>query len=146
MDDGLPDLSDVGDKIKGIFGDKISVETGVLVYGIVSWCAALLPLIIWLVANNFPAVVPYKFIVYVHEVAWFPFACMWVLAMFMKSELFQLLYRISLYMTMAGPWFAYWVSMAHLLIYTDATSLWADAGMWVSFAIFFVYTIFSMFF
>ena len=146
MDNGLPDWSEAGEKIQGLFGDKIDVETGRLVYGIVSWCAALLPMIIWLAANKYPAVVPYKFVVYVHEVAWFPVAAMWVLSMFFKSELFNLIYRVSLYLSLAGPFFAYWISMAHLLVYTDATGLWNDAGMWISFIIFFVYTVFSMFF
>ena len=116
-------LSEAGAEIKA-FVDELSEEFPlgrfVYIYAVGSWMLAIMPLVLYLFVSLTKIGAAFSWIINIHQLCWWPVAIAHSTLSIWDSEFTRKAFEISIWLSMAGPLFLYWVGFARMWMAADA--------------------------
>jgi hypothetical protein len=145
------DVGNVGSTILS-FGDGFSDGSALFWYGVIAGIQSTAPLIIYMITQGappattgtttttqagsitYPGWLPIKTLTYVLMGVWTPTFLTWMAVVFFDSMAMRELMHQALHISMAGPYFLYWVGLGDYIMNADRSPTWyvvfGVVGLW----------------
>jgi hypothetical protein len=90
-----------------------------LLYGILAAVQPVVILVLYLLLNKYAVWAALRWVTFIFQGVWWPTFVAWICTSMFDSAQMREIFEIAAMISLAGPFFLYWVAMAEMLVKAD---------------------------